>query len=237
MRTSTFFQCIVLGLALLLQLSDCQAQPAVDKLAEAKRAHQKKKDERRASALRDHIGRLETLAETLEAKGDDGARAVRAHIAASEEEIESLLGTAPPPLAERAAPAIAGKPASVPSRRKTINLGIRDAELSGSLRRSSRYIQGWTSLRSGAVWTRRDLIPGRYEIHLDYSPVYRGGGTLEIRDLIQTAKVNIPGSRGSTKKAAIFDLRESMSLQINCKTASSRGILLLKGVRLVPVEK
>lgn len=235
MRAFAAFPVIICGLVVLL-LPATHAEPVIDKLAEAKNTYQKQKNELRASALRDHISRLETLAENLETKGDKSASAVRAHIASSELEISSLLGTAPPPLVQADPPATT-QPTTEPPRRKTIKLAIRDADLSGSLRLSSRYIQGWTSMRSGAVWTKRDIIPGRYEIHLDYRPVYRGGGTLEIRDLIQTAEVRIPASRGSTTKAATFDLKQSMSLQINCKTMNSNGILLLTGVRLVPVEK
>jgi hypothetical protein len=202
------------------------ATPELDRL---KAVYQRELETLRADGLRAHIESLAALESAYRERGDVTAA----------EQIKRTLTTRRRELTEFDSSA-GSKATTVPDGAQPISLLVREAQIGGSVRRARTTLSNWTTAASTATWVKRDIRPGRYDVYLDFIAIREGGGPIELRELHQTAEVDIPSaevnpSRGSIK-AATFNVRSSLHLKISSKGRGRNGIFYLTGVRLVPAR-
>lgn len=222
---------IVLLVCFVFGALPCTAQdlvkptPELDRL---KAVYQRELDTLRANGLRSHIEKLAALESAYREHGDaTAAEQIKQTLTARRRELTDLDSSA-------------GSKAAHPAGPQPISLVVQEAKIGGSVRRARTTLSNWTTAASTATWIKRGIRPGRYDIYLDFFAIREGGGPIEVRELHQTAEVDIPSadagaSRGSIK-AATFNLRSSLHLKISSKGRGRNGIFYLTGVRLVPAS-
>ena len=186
------------------------------------------------TAIIDNIRELEKLEITLK-KADyiEDAKLVRNVIDQRQRRMDSLLrmaSKAPLPKAKK----LKGKS-------PIIYLTPPQAKLRGSLKSSFRQIINWITTDCAANWQLKGLIPGRYHIQINYIPVIGGGGEIQVRELDQLIRKQIPAASPDKRfkqsiKIGTMKLRQSVNLEVTPNRTNGRGVFLLTGIQLIPVE-
>ena len=186
------------------------------------------------TAIIDNIRELEKLEITLEkADYSEDAKLVRNVIDQRQRRMHSLLRIA------AQAPLPKGKKPK--GKRPIIYLTPPQAKLSGSLKGSFRQIINWITTDCTANWPLTGLIPGRYLIQINYIPVIGGGGEIQVRELDQLIRKQIPAASPDKRfkrsiRIGTIKLRQSVNLEVTPNRTNGRGVFLLTGVQLILVE-
>ena len=194
--------------------------------------YERQKRALQVTAINTHIDKLKRLETTLtKADYKEDAALVRTVIDGQQRKLDQLVRTA-----TKAPLPISNAPKGKGS---TVYLKAPQAKLRGGLQGAFRQIRNWNTPECCANWSITGIIPGRYHIQISYIPVIGGGGEIQVRELDQLVKVNIPGASREkrfkrTVRVGTFKLRQSINLEIKPRTSNSRGVFLLSEVQLIP---
>jgi len=127
-----------------------------------------------------------------------------------------------------------------PDERTTFTIPMGNAQLEGRTKRSSGgVLTNWVTTTCKATWRGGKIIPGYYDVYIDYSSPYsRMGGELLFHELHQDFNCIIrPAQHRQQMKVGTFKLGTGLGFSIQAKTKNPSGIFHLYGIQFKPSKQ
>lgn len=225
---------IVLCSAIPHAFADPDSEP--DRLVKMRQIYEQEIARLRLPALKKLASKLKALEIRLtkenKLEAAKGARDERLRV-------EAIIAGAPERTGSSSGSAGSRLPAA--AERKEFSIPMSSANLQGRLTRpgSGSYIEGWISKSCEATWSGGKVIPGLYDVYIDYDTRYRqGGGELVFEELRQDFRHMIPtGYASTTVKVGTFRLGTALGFSIRADTKQPYGIFRLRGVTFKPAKE